>query len=253
MKLFALGLFAGLAAALPAFGTAVIVRVLPASIRDVPLSITAKEGGFGNRITVFYRTNSSTLNEYLSGSLAISDEDERIAECPIQKEWTTNGVRFDFTISPAHASASRFTITEQAHTREKTAMPGFTAYWFYLHDFVTNSSSALSPTNSGANAPDIVNVVAPDVLKALPDWVRELRPGITADEVWERLHLAYYKRRLGGESTPEFDRWWLAWNYELDLMFEPATNSKPSAEHDNRKLVRATLLKNGQEISASGK
>jgi len=132
-------------------------------------------------------------------------------------------------------------------------MPGFTAYWFYLRDFLTNSSATPGRTNSSAIAPDIVNVVAPDILRAMPDWIRELRPGVTADEVWERLHLAYYKQRLGGESTPERDRWWLAWNYELDLQFEPTATGKTSSERDTRKLVRATLLKNGQEIGASGK
>jgi hypothetical protein len=254
VKLFALGCLAGWAITVPAFGSAVIVRVSPANVRDVPLSISSTEGAFGSRITVLYRTNASTLNEFLSGSLAISDEEERIAECFIQKEWATNCVRFVFTIAPAHAAASRFTVTEQAHTKDKTAMPGFTAYWFYLRDFLTNSPLPLAASNT--NAPDIVNVVAPDVLKALPDWIRELKPGITADEAWERLHLAYYKHRLGGESTPEFDRWWLAWNYELDLAFElpvKGTDSKSSPERDNRKLLRATLLKNGQEISASGK
>src|SRR5207248_1479535 len=151
---------------------------------------------------------------------------------PLQKEWTTNGVRFDFTVSPTHAAATRFTITEQAHTAEKTAMPGFTAYWFYLRDFLTNSPATLAPTNSSAIAPDLVNVVAPDILRALPDWIRELRPGVTADEVWERLHLAYYKHRLGGESAPERDRYWLAWNYELELLFEPSANGKPASERD---------------------
>jgi hypothetical protein len=255
VKLFALGCLSGWALALPAFGSAVIIRALPTNIRDVPLSISSTDGAFGSKITVLYRTNASTLNEFLSGTLALSDEDERIAECSIQKEWTTNCVRFEFTIAPTRVAACRFTVTELAHTKDKTAMPGFTAYWFYLRDFLTNSPLPLAATNT--NAPDIVNVVAPDVLKALPDWVRELKPGITADEVWERLHLAYYKHRLGGESTPEFDRWWLAWNYELDLAFEPpakgSSETKSSSERDNRKLLRATLLKNGQEISASGK
>jgi hypothetical protein len=243
--------------ALPAIGASVIIRVLPANIREAPFSVTTSEGNFGSRIVVLFRTNASTFNEYLSASLAVSDEDERIAECPIQKDWTTNGVRFDFTVSPTRAAASRFTITEHAHTKDRTPMPGFTAYWFYLRDFVTNASPSFSSTNSVANAPDVVNVVAPDILKALPDWVKELRPGLTADEVWERLHLAYYKHRLGGESTPEHDRWWLAWNYELDLDYEPSPpekgDGKPASERDNRKLIRATLLKNGQEISSSGK
>jgi hypothetical protein len=253
VKLSLLGWLAGCSIALPAFGSAVIIRVLPSNIHELPLSISSAEAPFGNKVTVLYRTNASTSKEFLTGSLALSDEDERIAECLIQRDWTTNAVKFEFTIAPRRAAASRFTITEFAHTKDKTAMAGFTAYWFYLRDFLTNSPLPLVAGNT--NAPDIVNVVAPDVLKALPDWVRELKPGITADEVWERLHLAYYKHRLGGESTPEYDRWWLAWNYELDLAFEPpgSSEAKPSPERDNRRLLRATLLKNGQEISASGK
>jgi len=91
VRAFVFGWFAGLAFALPAFGSSVIIRVLPNNLRDVPLSVTAREGGLGNRITILYRTNATTLNEFLSASLAVADEDERIAECQIQKEWITDG------------------------------------------------------------------------------------------------------------------------------------------------------------------
>jgi hypothetical protein len=45
VKLFVLGCVATVALGLPAFGTAVIVRVQPANIRDVPLSVTPTDDG----------------------------------------------------------------------------------------------------------------------------------------------------------------------------------------------------------------
>src|SRR2546422_1585671 len=108
-------LIAGLAVPLPAFGVSQPIRVLPADVSHLPVSVQATNGDFGPLITVLYRTNETTLNEFLSGHLEVSDEDNQIAYSQVDKVWTENGVQFQFTMAPAYLPASRFTITDQGH------------------------------------------------------------------------------------------------------------------------------------------
>jgi hypothetical protein len=126
-------------------------------------------------------------------------------------------------------------------------MPGFLSFWFYLRDFATNRTPATAPGSSGQ--------VAPDILKELPGRIMQLRPGATGDQVWRQLGLAPYQHSLGGIGTPTNDRFWLNSSQELELVFEeaPARGTLGQGLADERKLIRATLYKNGRQIATSNK
>ena len=75
---------------------------------------------------------------------------------------------------------------------------------------------------------------------------------MAANKAYEQLQLAAYLGRLGGEGSPERDRFWLAWNYEVELVFEKFKPSQTQSDSgDNRKLIRATLFKNGRPVAIS--
>ena len=174
------------------------------------------------------------------------DEDHQIAFCQIERRWTANGVEFSFDVAPSYLEASKFTLVETAHSGRQP-MPGFTQHWFYLRDFATNMALTAAPPSS--------STVSPDILKALPGRITTLRPGARADQVWQQLGLTAYRHSLGGESVPTKDRYWLNSNQELELVFEEPARRDPPAQDsgDQRKLVQATLYKNGREIAASSK
>jgi hypothetical protein len=67
------------------------------------------------------------------------------------------------------------------------------------------------------------------------------------------LQLAAFKGNLGGEYSPERERVRLTWNLELDLTFEEIRTNRPDFDEANRRLIQATLYKNGLEISRSPK
>ena len=101
-----------------------------------------------------------------------------------------------------------------------------------------------------ASAPTSGSTVLPDIIKELPRRIQELRAGATEGEAWSQLGLAGYKGHLGGESYPEKDRFWLAWNYELELTFEKMDKGRTETQ-GNPKLTGAKLFKNGLEIARS--
>jgi hypothetical protein len=229
----ALGLFAH-----PVFAWVELRYVSPTN-SDAPVSVHAAATDGGERFTVFYQTNVTTRDGLLRGTVDVCGEDQPIASCPVAKTWTTNGVEFEFTVSAAYLTASRFTITELS------PVPGSAdCYWFYLRDFATNGLS----TNEGTGNP----AVTPEILKALPERMQSLRPGMTANKVWNQLFHRRYEHCFAGEGSPEHERWWLTWNYEGEFYLEVPTN-RPFFDEGKRKLIRAILYRNGREISRSGK
>lgn len=223
----------------PAFAWLEIRYVSPTN-SDSPVSVRVAAADFGERFTVFYKTNVTTLSCSLQAQLDIDSEDQQIASCPVAKNWTTNGVVFEFTVSPAYPPASRFTITELSRV-----VASGDCYWFYLRDFATNRVSANPRTGN--------LIITPAILEALPEQVKSLYPGMTAEQVWQQLFHKPYGHYFGGEGWPDHERWWLTWNYEAEFYFEAPTTNRPFFDEGKRKLVRATLYKNGQEISHSGK
>ncbi|MBI3852363.1 MAG: hypothetical protein HY298_19070 [Verrucomicrobia bacterium] len=216
-------------------------RVTPTNITRFPISVRVTDDNFGKRIAVFYKTNETTMDEFLHSNLTVGDEDNQIARCAVEQLWRTNGVEFVFTIADAYVSASRFYLWEEAHSG-KRPISSVWLCWFYLRDFVTNSVPGSVRTNS--------DTVSPEIVKELPRRVKALRPGTSREQVWKQLRLTPYEGHLAGVSSfPEKEQYWLTWNYELELVYE----NKPGSDSANRKLVRAALYKNGRKISDSGK
>jgi hypothetical protein len=220
---------------------------------DVPVSVQVSDADFGKHFTVFLKDYEIESDKFLHAQLEISSEDNQIVSCPVEKQWTTNGVQFEFTVSAADMLASKFRIIEMAHMG-KQPMPAFTAYWFYLRDFATNNAPVVRHISSSE--------VTPEIIKALPKRVRALRPGTTADEVWKQLNLAAYEHSLGNDDELRGDRYRLNWNYAIEFTFAETTNAftiektadgKSFFYKDNRKLVQATLYKNGLEVCRSVK
>lgn len=212
---------------------------------DTPVSIKVAADQIGERFVVFYKTNSTTLDKFLDGRLYVCSEDQQIASSSLKKDWKENGVEFEFSVAPKYLAASTFTIAELGHDHDQP-MGGADCYWFYLRDFATNSLKAAGRTNSSG--------LAPDIIKSLPEIVRSLRPGMTADEVWEKLfHKPYRQISFGGVGYPDYERWWLAWNYEGEFYFQSPPPGRSNFPQGKRILIRANLYKNGVEISRSGK
>jgi hypothetical protein len=225
------------------WASGMIIQLCPSNIVDTPITVRVQDARFGSHFTVFYQTNGYTLDELLHATLEVNGEDKRISSCAAEKNWTTNGVEFSFRVATNWLEASKFTILEMAHDGRNHPMPGFTAYWFYLRDFGTNAP----PISRGSG-----NVVPPDLIQKLPQRVRALHPGLTADQVWEALGLSAYRNRLGGESYPTKERHQLNWNHELELRYEELSGLQSYLPPDRRKLFRATLFKNGRAIATSG-
>lgn len=228
-----------------------ITQLRPENLADNLVSVQVTNTEFGMRFTVLYREREKDLDQFLHPILEVNDEDNRIASCEVTKNWKANGVEFTFTIVPAYLEASKFRLVEGAHAGRET-MPAFTEYWFYLRDFAPNESG---PARRSAS-----NHVPPETLKELAGRVRALRPGLTADQVWNELGILSYKNRLGEISSAEHDRRWLTWNYEIEFIYarpkgskQPDAGDQSSLDPNLWKLVRANLFKNGREISRSGK
>jgi len=239
-----------------AFAVSVEIHVLPNSPPDwnLPVSVKVADADFGKHFVVFYKADKTNDDEFVGAQLDVCSENEQIASCPVAKEWTTNGVQFEFTVSASNLLASKFSVSELAHVG-KQPMPAFTAYWFYLRDFATNNAAVARQTGSSE--------VAPEIIKALPKRIRELRPGTPAEDVWKQLGLAAYEHRLSNDNDDLLpDRYRLNWNYAIEFTFEETTNAftvektadgKSSFYKDNRKLIQAILYKNGLEVCHSGK
>jgi hypothetical protein len=232
--------------------SSVEIHLLP-KYSDVPVSVQVSDADFGKHFTVFLKDYGIESDKFLHAQLEISSEDNQIASCPVEKQWTTNGVQFEFTVSSADMVASKFRIIEMAHIGEQP-MPAFTAYWFYLRDFATNNAPVARQMSSSE--------VPPEIIKTLPERIEALRPGLATDEIWKQLNLAAYQHSLGGVSYPENERHWLNWNYEIEFTFADTTNAftiektadgKTSFYKDNRKLLQAILYKNGLEVCHSEK
>jgi hypothetical protein len=229
-----------------ASGSSMILQLLPGSISNTPVIVRAEDAASGRHFTVFYKTNDALADKFLRATLEVRDADNGIAKCDIEKRWITGGVEFSFDIAPGFLEASKFTLVEMAHDGQQP-MPGFDSYWFYARDFAANRTQATTPPGAGG--------VSPDIMKELPGRVMQLRPGTTGDQVWRQLGLAQYQHSLGGVGSPTQDRFWLNSSQEIELVFEDAAGRVAPGQSlaDDRKLIRATLYKNGREIAASSK
>lgn len=233
------------------FAASVLIQIHPNTPPDwnVPVSVRVTNGGFGEHFVVFYKADKSNDDEFLSAELEVNSDNNQIAACPLEKQWMTNGVQFEFTVSATNLQASKFCVSELAHMG-KQPMPAFTAYWFYLRDFATNNF--IQPTNSSE--------VSPDIIKELPERIRTLHAGTSAEEVWKHLNISAYERRLSNDEYP--DRYRLNWQYAIQFKFEDTTNGftveksadgKTSYFKDSRKLIQAVLYKNGLKVCQSEK
>jgi len=244
VKIFRLGLiaFCLVLSAACACASAVFIQVTPDRVPELPVSVQVAGGEFGPRFTVFYRTNSSTLDRLLRANLLVADADHQVASSDVAKAWKSNGVEFTFTIALGYLAGSRFSLFEDAHAGDMP-MPGFTEYWFYPRDFATNAAFNLGQTNG--------NTVAAEIMTKLPARIAQLKPGTLSSQVWSQLDLSAYQGRLGGVSYSFRERHWLTWNYELELIYQEPPAEPPAAESGQPKLVRATLYRNGLGIATS--
>jgi hypothetical protein len=238
------------------FADGVEIHVRPNSPPDwnLPVSVQVRDADFGKHFTVLLKAIGIDSDEFVTGQLEVSSEDNQIASCPLEKKWKTNGVQFEFTVAASNLLASKFTVSIMGHIG-KEPMPSFTAYWFYLRDFSTSKAPDSNQTKSSE--------VPTEIIKALPERVMALRPGITVDEVWKQLNLTAYQNSLSNDTDDLGpDRYRLTWNYAIEFNFAQTTNGltieksadgKSSYYKDNRKLIQATLYKNGLEVCRSGK
>jgi len=219
-------------------------QVLPGNLADRPVTVQSAPADFGRQFTVFLRASySPTDDKFIHGQLTVNDADHQIATIAVEKTWRTNGVTFEFTVAASNLLASKFSVVEEGHIREMP-MPSVTVFWFYLRDFAPSNSLSAAPAMNG-------NPVPPEITKAMPGRLRALRPGMTANEVWERLRIVNYEDRLGGEYSPDHDHIWLNWNSELEFYYEPPPANRPDFDRGNRKFIRAILLKNGLTVAES--
>jgi hypothetical protein len=237
------------------FAESVGIHVLPNLPPDwnLPVSVQVRDADFGKHFTVFLKDIGIDSDAFVGAQLEVSSEDNQIASCPLEKKWTTSGVQFEFTVSAAYVQASKFRVSILAHIG-KQPMPAFTAYWFYLRDFATNNAPVARQRGSSE--------VPPEIIKAMPKKVRDLRPGMTSDEVWKQLNLGAYRHSLGNDDEMRPDQYRLDWNYAIKFTYAETTNAftiektadgKSSFYKDNRKLIRAILYKNGLEVCRSAK
>jgi hypothetical protein len=129
----------GLLTALSARASVELFQISPTNISDSPITVQVTNVDSDERFTVFYKTNETTSDKFLHAQLEISDWKNKVSSTPIEKTWTTNGVKFEFTVSVAYLATSKFTVSEQGHVGEM-GMPGFANWWFYLWDFVAKQS-----------------------------------------------------------------------------------------------------------------
>jgi hypothetical protein len=264
-------LFLGLALALSAnvaWAFSVDIRVTPNPPPDwnLPVSVRVTDANFGKDFTVYVKNIGPEDDKFVGGELSVSTGDNQIAACAVEKKWTTNGVQFEFTVSAAYRQASRFRVWEAYH-QGKQPHQGYTGYWFYLRDFATNNAPISRQIGTSE--------VAPEIIQALPKRVRALRPGTPGDMVWKQLNLAAYQHCLSNDNDDlKGDRYRLSWNYAIEFTFETTTNDstidalekntnnyvventrygKMTFFKDNRKLIRAVLYKNGEEVCHSRK
>jgi len=217
-------------------------RMQPANLNRGQFSIFVANRDFGHYFRVFFKTDEREFDEFLSGQLEINDEDHQIATVSAEKKWTTNGLQFEFSVATNYLLASKFTILVMGHSG-KMPMPAFSAFWFYLRDFGSNNLAVSKPEQSSG--------VPLKLAKTLPKKIKSLHRGMTADEVWKKLGIAEYKYCCGGEGSPDHDHWELNWNHEIDLTFEQSPGHSVADKRDGRRLIKASLFKNGFEISHS--
>jgi hypothetical protein len=141
----------GLLPALSARASVEFFQISPTNVFDSPISVQVTNVDSGERFTVFYKTNETTSDKFLHAQLEISDGKNKVSSMQVEKTWTTNGVKFEFTVSVAYLATSKFTVTEQGHVREM-GMPGFANWWFYLWDFVAKQSVDLNRLRENSDA-----------------------------------------------------------------------------------------------------
>ncbi len=157
--------------ALPARAKSVIIPVTPANIADSPLVVHATNADSGERFTVFYKTNQTTTDSFLHAQLELSDGAQTISSVPVEKRWTTNGVEFEFTVSAAYLSRSKFSIFEPGHVREMP-MPGFVNHWFYLRSFASPPPGGRDPDH------DLTRRISAALTEC-----QKIKPGMTRAEL----------------------------------------------------------------------
>jgi len=116
-----------------------LFQISPTNISQSPLSVQVADVDNYEHFTVFYKTDKVVSDKFLYARQELSDGDNVISTEPVAVIWTTNGAKFDF--GGGNIWPFKFKIIEKQH-RGETAMPGYSGYWFYLRDFVTNASLA---------------------------------------------------------------------------------------------------------------
>lgn len=124
-----------------------LFQISPTNISRSPLSVQVADFDHYEHFTVFYKTDKMVSDKFLYARQELSDGDSVITSEPVADVWTTNGARFDF--GGGNIWPFKFKIIEKQH-RGETAMPGYSGYWFYLRDFITNAST-------GTRAVQVVN------------------------------------------------------------------------------------------------
>jgi len=113
-----------------------LFQISPTNISQSPLSVQVADVDHFEHFTVFYKTDKAISDKFLYAWQELSDGDSVISSEPVTYVWTTNGARFEF--GGGNVWPFKFKIIEKQH-RGETAMPGYSGYWFYLRDFVTNT------------------------------------------------------------------------------------------------------------------
>jgi hypothetical protein len=123
-----------------------IFQISPANVSKSSISVQVTNTGLAERFTVCCKTNETTSDKFIHADLQISEGGNKIvSSVPVEKIWTAHGVEFEFMVSAAYLTTSKFTITEQGHVREM-GMPDFANWWFYLRDFATRQTNAITST-----------------------------------------------------------------------------------------------------------
>ena len=113
-----------------------LVHISPTNISGSPLTVQTTNFDNYEHFTLLYKTDKTVSDKFLYACQELSDGDAVISSEPIAGVWTTNGVMFEF--GGGYVYSFKFKIIETGH-RGETPMPGYSGYWFYERDFVTNT------------------------------------------------------------------------------------------------------------------
>jgi hypothetical protein len=107
------------------FASVVNYHVLPRMPPEwnVPVSVKETDVDFGMHFTVFYKHIGVDTDEFVIGQVEVSDVDNQIVSCPVQKTWRTNGVQFECIVSGTYLLASKFQISSEWRQRRSRTRP----------------------------------------------------------------------------------------------------------------------------------